>query len=382
MANSRRRLAGISVALIAAQLAFTAPGFAQSNALMDLYNEYKLQLESGNLQIAKTYAERTLDQAERELGHDRALIADRIVDLAEVEARLGEARDAARHYRDAIKLYENALGKDNARIVRPLQALADVYVQGLSMDDAEETHLRAISLLEFHAGRDHINTAIALWNYADFLLDRGPDAEDALVVMDRAENIISRSDAASPLVRFRMHLARGSIQSETGQHRIAVGTYAQAEAIAEDDSTEIPDQSKAELFFEMAKAHAKLQQNREARRYFFRAKPGEPAVIPVFQPPAPMPSTTVPRLAYNMSGRALLEFTLDRDGSPKDIRVVSSEPDSSFGISARRTVGTWRYLPPIDEDGQSVEVQGVRELITFYMEDTYGPKEQQGYSSD
>ncbi len=168
MFASNYRYVGCLIAVFFALGSSPLTAVAQSEQLMDLYNEYKMHLEAGNYPLAKTYAERTFELAKSELGYDKALIADRTVDLAAVEALLGDLNAAIRHYRNAIDLYEEALGIDNERIVRPLQALADVHAQTLNVSDADASYLRAIGLLQRHVGLNHVNTAIALGTTPSF----------------------------------------------------------------------------------------------------------------------------------------------------------------------------------------------------------------------
>ncbi len=346
---------------------------AQSERLMDFYNEYRMNLEAGNLQIALIYAERTFELAESELGHDRALVADRIVDLAAVEAQLGELRDASKHYRNAIDLYEQALGRDNERIVRPLQALADVYTVALNMEDASKTHLRAINLLQRHVGSDHVNTAIALWNYADFLALQEETVEDALAAITRAENILDRADNVPSLARVQLYATKGSILSKVGHVAEALASFERAESIAAEDDVTVDTEFLNDLYLDLAQANGKLGKNKVARDYFFMARPGEPAAIPVYQPKPGRPRSTAAELRLNMDGQALVSFTITLEGKTRDIQVISASPDSSFGVAARRNVAEWAYLPPFTEEGRNVEVFGVRELIQFHEPDPGGP---------
>lgn len=347
---------------------------AQSDQLMDLYNEYKMHLEAGNYPLAKTYAEGTFELAKSELGYDKALIADRTVDLAAVEALLGDLNSAIRHYRNAIDLYEEALGIDNERIVRPLQALADVQAQVLNVSDADASYLRAISLLQRHVGLNHVNTAIALWHYAEFLALQYETAEDALAVIARAEYILQRMDDVPPLARMQLYAAKGSIQSKVGLDQDALASFELAESIASQDGVDVDAAMLTDLYLNLAQANGKLGRNAVARTYFFKARPGEPAAILVYRPKPEMPSTTVPELRYNMRGQALVEFTITREGNARGIQVISSTPDSSFGVAARRNVTRWEYLPPMNEQGRSVEILAVQELVQFYLADPAGPR--------
>lgn len=78
-----------------------------------------------------------------------------------------------------------------------------------------------------------------------------------------------------------------------------------------------------------------------------------------------------PRRAANrgIEGFVLLEFTVTRKGTVKDVRVIESKPTSSiFHKAARRAALKFKYKPRVT-DGKAVEVTGVRNLIRFKLED-------------
>lgn len=78
-----------------------------------------------------------------------------------------------------------------------------------------------------------------------------------------------------------------------------------------------------------------------------------------------------PRRAANrgIEGYVLVEFTVTRKGTVKDVKVIESEPASSiFHRAAIRAARKFKYKPRI-VDGQAVEVPGVRNLIRFELED-------------
>lgn len=78
-----------------------------------------------------------------------------------------------------------------------------------------------------------------------------------------------------------------------------------------------------------------------------------------------------PRRAANrgIEGFVLVEFTVTRKGTVKDVKVLDSEPKSSiFYKSAKRAALKFKYKPRVI-DGKAVEVTGVRNLIRFKLED-------------
>lgn len=78
-----------------------------------------------------------------------------------------------------------------------------------------------------------------------------------------------------------------------------------------------------------------------------------------------------PRRAANrgIEGFVVVEFTVTRKGTVKDVKVIESDPTSSiFHKAARRAAAKFKYKPRV-VDGKAVAVPGVRNLIRFKLED-------------
>lgn len=67
-----------------------------------------------------------------------------------------------------------------------------------------------------------------------------------------------------------------------------------------------------------------------------------------------------------IEGHVIVEFTVTRTGTTRDIRVVEST-SSLFDRSAIEAAGKFKYKPRYI-DGEPVEVPGVRNQITFVLE--------------
>ncbi len=73
-------------------------------------------------------------------------------------------------------------------------------------------------------------------------------------------------------------------------------------------------------------------------------------------------------LTRGIEGHVILEFTVTRVGTVKDVKVVESVPDSKiFHKAAIEAALKFKYKPRII-DGQPVEVPGVRNKFTFRIE--------------
>ena len=73
-------------------------------------------------------------------------------------------------------------------------------------------------------------------------------------------------------------------------------------------------------------------------------------------------------LERGISGYVIVEFTVTKQGTVKDVRVVESDPASNiFHRAAVQAAQKFKYKPRI-VDGQPIDVPGVRNKITFIIE--------------
>jgi len=88
------------------------------------------------------------------------------------------------------------------------------------------------------------------------------------------------------------------------------------------------------------------------------------------EPPRPLarlqPLYPVQARMRRIEGAVTVEFVVARDGSVRDIEVVSAEPGDLFVNSAVRAVRNWRFTPGT-RDGRAVAAR-VRQRITFRLE--------------
>ncbi len=77
-----------------------------------------------------------------------------------------------------------------------------------------------------------------------------------------------------------------------------------------------------------------------------------------------------PRRALDrgIEGYVIVEFTVTRSGTTKDIRVVEAQPKGIFDSAAVKAAEKFKYKPRVVE-GQPIEVPGVQNKITFQIED-------------
>lgn len=72
-------------------------------------------------------------------------------------------------------------------------------------------------------------------------------------------------------------------------------------------------------------------------------------------------------LSRGLEGYVIVEFTVTKAGTTRDVRVVESS-SSMFERNAVLAAGKFKYKPRV-VDGQPIEVAGVRNKITFLIED-------------
>ncbi|MEM7018043.1 MAG: energy transducer TonB [Pseudomonadota bacterium] len=71
---------------------------------------------------------------------------------------------------------------------------------------------------------------------------------------------------------------------------------------------------------------------------------------------------------WGIEGFVVLEFTVTKRGRVKNPIVLESKPPDAFDKSAIRAVLKFRYKPRI-KNGEAVEVNGVRQRMTFQMDE-------------
>ncbi len=77
-----------------------------------------------------------------------------------------------------------------------------------------------------------------------------------------------------------------------------------------------------------------------------------------------------PRRAQSrgIEGYVIVEFTVTKSGTTKDIRIVESKPPGIFDKASLQAAAKFKYKPRV-VDGQPIEVPGVQNKITFELED-------------
>ena len=93
--------------------------------------------------------------------------------------------------------------------------------------------------------------------------------------------------------------------------------------------------------------------------------PGDAEYLPIVKVAPLYPRRALQR---GIEGYVLVEFTVTRQGSTRDIKVIESKPSSSlFHSAAIKATAKFKYKPRT-VDGKAIEVAGVKNKIIFRLE--------------
>lgn len=71
-------------------------------------------------------------------------------------------------------------------------------------------------------------------------------------------------------------------------------------------------------------------------------------------------------LSRGIEGYAVIEYTVTKQGTVRDPKVIESKPEGVFDKAAVKSAARYKYKPRVI-DGQPVEVPGVRTKISFKL---------------
>jgi CHAT domain-containing protein len=131
-----------------AVLCATAPAFAQSDALRQVWQKILALDKSGKYAEAETWANKALDLAQTESGADSTAYATSLHNLAWIykeQARYAEAEPLMKR---ALAIREKALGPDHPNVAQSLNDLAILYFDQGRYAEAEPLQKRALAIDE------------------------------------------------------------------------------------------------------------------------------------------------------------------------------------------------------------------------------------------
>lgn len=369
-----RRLLGF---MLAALLALTVMGGANALAASDQGDQAKFQAAYSRYQqaIEDMDAEAAANAAKEAVELGKTLLADDSPSMAALYVNYGMALVDAKRFEDAIpplkagiKRLEKLHGKTHESLIDPLWALADAYKGNLIQQHESIPYLkRVLRLVERIRGKDDllfakINQQLGEALYLSFY--QQPRAPAYLkTAYDTYQRLYNRPAFRTGLAAFWL----GKSAMQRRNHALAEEYFYDALSLFEDTSAPGHEfQMLAHTFLillyekrgksDLADAHCQAIS-------LLRPLTGVDGHMPLYKK---VPVYPVEALQWRREGFALIEFTVTIRGTVTNMSVVESKGHKSFERAALEAVKFFRYAPAV-KDGELVETQGVRNLITFEM---------------
>ncbi len=134
---SRRVVAAFLLALLVWWLGMAG---AQSDELMQAFEQYQALEKQGRYAEAERFARKALELGEKEFGPDHPYVAESLDNLALLYYDQGRYADAEPLFKRSLAIWEKALGPDHPSVALSLNNLAGLYVfQGRYADGARAT---------------------------------------------------------------------------------------------------------------------------------------------------------------------------------------------------------------------------------------------------
>ena len=80
------------------------------------------------------------------------------------------------------------------------------------------------------------------------------------------------------------------------------------------------------------------------------------------------PDYPIRAVEREIEGYVDVRFNVTKSGTTENIEIIAYEPSTIFNRAVLKAVAKWRYQPKL-EQGEPVETKGVRERLSFKMED-------------
>jgi len=181
----------------------------------------RLYRNVGDVDRAEQYARGALEQRERLLPEDHALVGEALNNLAVVLDDAGEKRAAADYYRRALAIEERVFGPESEHVTAVLNNLALVHASLGESAQAEALYRRALAIDLAALGEDNIGVAIDRLNLGRHLCVTRDPVEGTGLVRAALRVFGTVFDPE----QLEMALARSSL----GVCLTAAGRYEQAE---------------------------------------------------------------------------------------------------------------------------------------------------------
>lgn len=350
----------------------------------ETYETYLQLVEKGEEREAIPYARKALDIALASKAFDDKARAKLAFNLGHVYLLDDQVSAAIEAFTQSIELMDKTSGSDG---LGDLKAEALVY-RGTAYrslyktDEARDDFKQALGLLTGDNVTVQIVRAEALENLAwVHLMERDPNdarkaAEEAYeiysgLLTDRHPRTIGAMIAVSASAYLSRHRGKARDILARAIHLAEQAGVESDEPGAERKPGQFTIRQMVRFHRNVAALYEIMDREGDARHHERVAddlRKGIPPpimrVTPIQREPPRYPSRAARK---GVGGWALVEYTVRKDGSTADIRIIDSAPDGYFERTSVKAVEEWKYAPPM-EDGKSVEVKNVRTMIQYALE--------------
>ena len=186
---SKRVFAVLFVVLL---VSWPGTAVAQSDELMQAYQQYQALNKQGRYAEAERFARKALELGEQEFGPEHPTTATLLNNLASLYRAQGRYADAEPLLKRALAIKEKALGPEHPTAAIFLNNLALLYQAQGRYADVEPLLKRALAIWEKALGPDHPDVGESLNNLA-LLYDAQGRHADAEPLYKRALAIVERA---------------------------------------------------------------------------------------------------------------------------------------------------------------------------------------------
>jgi len=360
------------IAMVAVLSSISSQAFAQSDELMQAYNQFRSFEKQGRHAEAAVHARRALELGEAEFGTDHQNVAELLKNLGKLYKIVGRFEEAAVLYQRSLAIEKKEQSPNQIEVARTLNKLAEVYDELGRYVEAEALYLQSLAIFEKVHGLVHREVALVLNNLGVSYLNqrRFDEAESilkrSLVIREKTKSLVIRSKAQGP---YLMEVAQ-SLNNLAGLYR-NLGRIADAEplykrAISIWENELGPEHSiLVTALNNLADAYSIVGRNDEAERLFKRSLSiGEKTVGPAH-----------PSLARPLNNLALLYV---KEGRYKDAEPLSQRSlaiwEKTLGPDHPEVARALNNLGLLyEKQGRYEEAKLIYERSLIILEAAYGP---------
>ncbi|MDA0229736.1 MAG: tetratricopeptide repeat protein [Proteobacteria bacterium] len=239
--KARRWAMAASVAV----LLTPAIGWAQSDTLLDNYNQYATFFGQGKFQEALPFALEIIALHKKEFGVDHPTAAVLRANVGELYVEMGRLELAEPLFVEAVQIAERSLGQGHRTTAVLVGRLAKFYRQQNRYDLAETLYMRTILIKEREFGPNHMAVAVSLNDLAQLYYLEGRFAE-AEPLYRRALSILAEIERVHPLTSAVLFNNVAELFSAQGRSVGAVMPRLAARIDAEEAAAEESETTKVE----------------------------------------------------------------------------------------------------------------------------------------